>query len=54
MYEIIRVYKPKKSYSVFEYKVEGFPDRFKEEEELLKVVGEPQNKIMRVEKFVNI
>jgi hypothetical protein len=31
--------------------VEGFPDRFKAEE-LLKVVGEPQNKIMRVEKFV--
>ena len=51
VYEIIRVYKPKKSYSVYEYKVEGFPDRFKEEE-LLKVVGEPQNKIMRVEKFV--
>ena len=51
VYEIVRVYKPKKSYSVFEYKVEGFPDRFKEEE-LLKVVGEPQNKIMRVEKFV--
>jgi len=51
VYEIVRVYKPKKSYSVFEYKVEGFPDRFKEEE-FLKVVGEPQNKIMRVEKFV--
>ena len=51
VYEIIRVYKPKKSYSVYEYKVEGFPDRFKEEE-LLKVAGEPQNKIMRVEKFV--
>ena len=51
VYEIIRVYKPKKSYSVYEYKVEGFPDRFKDEE-LLKVVGELQNKIMRVEKFV--
>jgi len=51
VYEIIRVYKPKKSYSVYEYKVEGFPDRFKEEE-LLKVVGEPQNKITKVEKFV--
>ena len=51
VYEIVRVYKPKKSYSVYEYKVEGFPDRFKEEE-LLKVVGEPQNKIMKVEKFV--
>jgi len=51
VYEIIRVYKPEKSYSVYEYKVEGFPDRFKEEE-LLKVVGEPQNKIMKVEKFV--
>ena len=45
------MYKPKKSYSVYEYKVEGFPDRFKEEE-LLKVVGEPQNKITKVEKFV--
>ena len=31
VYEIVRVYKPKKSYSVYEYKVEGFPDRFKEE-----------------------
>ena len=31
--------------------MEGFPDRFKEEE-LLKVVGEPQNKITKVEKFV--
>ena len=51
VYEIVRVYKPKKSYSVYEYKVEGFPDRFKEEE-LLKVVGEPQNKIMKVDKFV--
>ena len=43
VYEIIRVYKQKKSYSVYEYKVEGFPDRFKKEE-LLKVVGEPQTK----------
>jgi hypothetical protein len=31
--------------------VEGFQDRFKEEE-LLNVVGEPQKKIMKVEKFV--
>ena len=51
IYEIERVYKPKKSYTVYEYKVEGLKDRFKEEE-LLKIVGEPQNKIERVEKFV--
>ena len=51
IYEIERVYKPKKSYSVYEYKVEGLKDRFKEEE-LLKVVGDPQNKIEKVQKFV--
>ena len=51
IYEIERVYKPKKSYSVYEYKLEGLPDRFKEEE-LLKIVGEPQNKIQKVQKFV--
>ena len=38
--DLVRLYRPKKSYSLYEYKVEGFPDRF-EEEELLKVVGEP-------------
>ena len=51
IYEIERVYKPKKSYSVYEYKVEGLKDRFKEEE-LLKVVGDPQNKIEKVQKFI--
>jgi len=51
VYIIERVYKPKKPYSVYEYKVEGLKDRFKEEE-LLKIVGEPQNKIQKVQKFV--
>ena len=51
IYEIERVYKPKKPYSVYEYKVEGLKDRFKEEE-LLKIIGEPQNKIQKVQKFV--
>jgi len=51
IYEIERVYKPKKPYSVYEYKVEGLKDRFKEEE-LLKIVGDPQNKIQKVQKFV--
>jgi len=51
IYEIERVYKPKKTYSVYEYKVEGSKDRFKEEE-ILKVVGDPQNKIIKVNKFV--
>ena len=49
--EIERVYKPKKPYSVYEYKVECLKDRFKEEE-LLKIVGDPQNKIQKVQKFV--
>jgi len=43
--------KPKKSYSVYEYKLDAFKDRFKEEE-LLKVVGNPQNKITKVNKFI--
>jgi transposase InsO family protein len=51
VYEIERVYKPKKSYSVYEYKLNEFKDRFKEEE-LLKIVGNPQNKLLKVEKFV--
>ena len=51
IYEIERVYKPKKSYTVYEYKVEGLKDRLKEEE-LLKKVGDPQNEIERVENFV--
>ena len=51
VYEIERVYKPKKSYSVYEYKLNEFKDRFKEEE-LLKIVGNPQNKLLKVDKFV--
>ena len=51
VYEIERVYKTKKSYSVYEYKLNEFKDRFKEEE-LLKIVGNPQNKLLKVEKFV--
>jgi len=51
IYEIERVNKPKKSYTVYEYKVEGLKDRFKEEE-LLKIVGDPQNKIEKVQIFV--
>ena len=51
VYEIERVYKPKKSYSVYEYKLNEFKDRFKEEE-LLKIVCNPQNKLLKVEKFV--
>jgi transposase InsO family protein len=50
VYEIEKVYKPKKAYSVYEYKVDGFKDRFKEEE-LLKIVGDPQNKLIKVSKF---
>jgi hypothetical protein len=51
IYTIEKVFKPQKSYSVYEYKLKQFPDRFKEEE-LLKVDGNPQNTIMNVEKFV--
>ena len=36
---------------MYEYKVKGLSDRFKEEE-LLKIDGNPQNKIMKVNKFV--
>ena len=36
---------------MYEYKLVEFKDRFKEEE-LLKIVGNPQNKIMMVNKFV--
>ena len=50
VYEIEKVYKPKKAYSVYEYKIDGFKDRFKEEE-LLKIVGDPQNKLIKVSKF---
>jgi len=51
IYEIEKVIKPIKSYSVYEYKLKEFKDRFKEEE-LLKIEGEPQNKIIKVNKFV--
>ena len=51
IYEIEKVMKPIKSYSVYEYKLKEFKDRFKEEE-LLKIEGEPQNKIIKVNKFV--
>jgi len=51
VYEIEKVFKPKKSYSVYEYKLVEFKDRFKEEE-LLKIVGNPQNKIIKLNKFV--
>ena len=51
IYEIENVMKPIKSYSVYEYKLKDFKDRFKEEE-LLKIEGEPQNKIIKVNKFV--
>ena len=51
VYEIEKVFKPKKSYSLYEYKLVEFKDRFKEEE-LLKIVGNPQNKIIKVNKFV--
>jgi len=50
IYEIEKVFKPLKSYSVYEYKLKGLNDKFKEEE-LLKVDGNPQNKIMNVDKF---
>ena len=52
VYEIERVYKPRKSYqyTVYEYKLEGLPDIFKEEE-LLQIVGDPQNKIVKPTTF---
>ena len=50
VYEIEKVYKPKKAYSVYEYKLDAFPDKFKEEE-LLKIVGDPQNKLIKVDTF---
>ena len=51
IYEIEKVFKPLKAYSVYEYKLKGLKDKFKEEE-LLKIQGEPQNKIIKVNKFV--
>jgi transposase InsO family protein len=50
VYEIDKVYKPKKSYSVSEYKLDAFKDKFKEEE-LLNILGNPQNKLIKVSKF---
>lgn len=49
LYEIEKIYAPKKPYGVYEYKVKEFSDKFKEEE-LLKVKG-IQNKIDKVEKY---
>ena len=46
-----KITKPLKVYSVYEYKLKGLKDKFKEEE-LLKVDGIPQNKILKVNKFV--
>ena len=37
-------------YSVYEYKLKGLKDKFKEEE-LLKVDEIPENKIVKIEKF---
>ena len=50
IYTIEKVFKPIKSYSVYEYKLKDLNDKFKEEE-LLKVDGNPQNKIVNVKKF---
>jgi hypothetical protein len=44
IYEIEKVYIPLKVYSVYEYKLKGFKDKFNLEE-LLKVDGIQQNKI---------
>jgi len=51
IYIVDKVYKPQKSYGVYEYKVKGLSDKMKEEE-LLKIDDNPQNKIMKVNKFV--
>jgi hypothetical protein len=51
IYVVEKIYKPQKSYSVYEYKLKGLKDKFKEEE-LLKVDGIPQNKILKLNKFV--
>jgi hypothetical protein len=45
IYAIEKVYKPLKVNSVYEYKLKALKDKFKEEE-LLKVDGIPQNKIV--------
>jgi uncharacterized protein YoxC len=50
IYTVEKVFKPQKSYGVYEYKLREFKDRFKEEE-LLRVYENPQNKILNMEKF---
>jgi uncharacterized protein YoxC len=50
IYTVEKVFKPQKSYGVYEYKLREFKDRFKEEE-LLRVYENPQNKILKMEKF---
>jgi uncharacterized protein YoxC len=50
IYTVEKVFKPQKSYGVYEYKLREFKDRFKEEE-LLRVYENPQNKIMNIQKF---
>ena len=50
IYTIEKVFKPLKSYSVYKYKLKDLNDKFKEEE-LLKVDGNPHNKIVNVKKF---
>jgi transposase InsO family protein len=50
IYTVEKVFKPQKIYSVYEYKLRKFKDRFKEEE-LLRVYENPQNKILNTQKF---
>jgi hypothetical protein len=50
IYTIEKVFKPQKIYSVYEYKLREFKDRFKEEE-LLRFYENPQKKIMNVQKL---
>jgi uncharacterized protein YoxC len=50
IYTVEKVFKPQKIYSVYEYKLREFKDRFKEEE-LLRVYENPQNKILNTQKF---
>lgn len=50
-YVIEKIYKPKKLNTVYEYKVKGFSDKFKEEE-LQKIPLSTQNKIKKTEKFI--
>jgi hypothetical protein len=50
IYEIEKVYKPLKVYSVYEYTLKGLKDKF-EEEELLKIDGIRQKKFVKIEKF---